>query len=102
MANPYRGEATLRVADHTYTLRLTLGALAALEAHFKAADLAALINQLLAACYTSADLALVLEEALVAGGDVSRQEAQTLLAQAGKPLDLGHAYVALMQATFRS
>ena len=100
MANRYRGEARLEVGGTPYTLRLTLGALAALETTLAATDFAALTNRLLSADLSARQLQTVLEEALVAGGDTDRHGARKLLAQCGAPLTLRAAYVDLMRATF--
>ena len=45
MANPHRGEIEATLGGHTYTLCLTLGALAELEQSFGAADLVALAER---------------------------------------------------------
>jgi hypothetical protein len=100
MANRYRGEASLQGPNGSYTLRLSLDALAHLETAFEAENLCALTKQLLDGDLTAAQLQTVLTEALVAGGDVNRQDANALLAEIGKPLALRAAYVDLMRATF--
>jgi hypothetical protein len=100
MANRYRGEASLQGPNGSYTLRLTLDALAHLETAFDTENLGALTRQLLDGDLTADQLQTVLSEALVAGGDVDRQGADAVLARIGKPLALRQAYVDLMRATF--
>lgn len=100
MANRYRGDASLQGSNGSYTLRLTLDALARLETAFEAENLSALNRQILDGDLTATQLQTVLTEALVAGGDVDRQGADALLADIGKPLALRAAYVDLMRATF--
>lgn len=100
MANRYRGEASLQGSNGSYTLRLTLEALARLETAFGTENLGTLIKQLLDGDLTAAQLQTVLTEALVAARDVDRQGADALLADIGKPLALRAAYVDLMRATF--
>lgn len=100
MANRYRGEACLQGPESSYTLRLTLDALAHLETVFETENLGVLTKQLLDGDLTATQLQTVLTEALVAGGDVDRQDADAVLADIGKPLALRTAYVDLMRATF--
>lgn len=100
MVNPLAGEAALTIGDRPYTMRLSLGALASLEAAFGCDDLSSLMDKLLAGDLSAAALSKVLEEALIAGGDVARPHASALLQQAGKPLALNAAYVQLMRASF--
>ncbi len=68
MANPYRGEAELNLAGKLYTLRLTLGALAELEAAFGAEDLGALGERLGAGKLAARDVIRLLAPLLSAGG----------------------------------
>jgi hypothetical protein len=56
MANLHRGDVDLVLAGETLTLRLTLGALAEIEAAFGAGDLAALGERMAGGRLSAADL----------------------------------------------
>ena len=97
MTNRYRGEVALDLEGRSHTLCLTLDALARLETAFGAASLGDLIGRLGAP--SSAQMAIVLTEALVAGARTDRQEAERLIG--GAPAaGLARAYVCLLRATF--
>ncbi len=100
MANRYRGEARLETPDGALTLRLSLDALARLEPALDMETLGALTERLVGGDLTSRQLQMVLLEALVAGGDVDRPGAESLLKRIGTPQPLRQAYVDLMRATF--
>lgn len=68
MINPYRGEVALKLNGQTYPMRLTLGALAALEHELGAASFAELLTRFDRGGVTSKDLIVVLHVGLVAGG----------------------------------
>lgn len=68
MANPYRGEAELVLAGKTYTLRLTLGALAELETAFGVDGLGALGTRLGAGGLSARDLINLLAPLMRGGG----------------------------------
>jgi hypothetical protein len=86
MANLYRGEAELVLAGKTYTLRLSLGALAELENAFDAEGLAAL-GQRLGEGHTSArDILRLLVPLLKGGGHpLGAAEVSTLVSAADLP-----------------
>lgn len=69
MANPHRGDVDLALAGETITLRLTLGALAEVEAAFGAGDLAALGERLAAGRLSAADLIRFLAAAARGAGN---------------------------------
>ena len=99
MANPYRGEIALSVDGKLYTLRLTLGALASLEARLGAASLSDLMDRLMGGAVSFAEVETVLGAALAAGEKLTAETASTILQRAA-PRELTFAYVALMRATF--
>ena len=99
MANPYRGEIALSVDGKVYTLRLTLGALASLEARLGAASLSDLMDRLMGSAVSFREVETVLTEALMAGETLTAETAAPILERAA-PRDLTSAYVALMRATF--
>ena len=68
MANHHRGDVDLALAGETLTLRLTLGALAEIEAAFGASDLAALGARLSQGRISAADLIRLLAAAARGGG----------------------------------
>lgn len=69
MANRHRGEVDLALAGETITLRLTLGALAEVEAAFGATDLAALGERLGQGRLSAADLIRFLAAAVRGAGN---------------------------------
>ncbi len=84
MPNPHRGEVVARFGGRAYTLRLTLQALAEIEAAFGVEDLAALGAHLGRGRLSSRELAAILGAALRGGGHaLSDDEAAAL------PLDDG-------------
>ncbi len=70
MTNRRRGEVALDLGQSRYTLCLTLGALAELEAACGAADLGALAERFGTGRLSSADLLAVLSAGLRGGGHV--------------------------------
>jgi len=68
MSNLHRGDITLHLADDTYPLRLTLHALAELEAAFGVADLAALGERLSNGRLSAQDLIRLAGAAIRGGG----------------------------------
>ena len=66
MTNPARGEASFLAAGETYVMKLTLGALAEIEAAFNVASLSDLAARLKA--FAASDIATVAAALLRAGG----------------------------------
>lgn len=60
MSNPWRGEVSLSVDGRAYTLRLSLGALAELEAALEAGSLVDLVQRFESGRYASRDVLAVL------------------------------------------
>ncbi len=69
MANHHRGDVDLQLAGTTLTLRLTLGALAEVEAAFAAPDLVALGERLQGGRFSARDLIPILGAAARGGGN---------------------------------
>lgn len=67
-ANPYRGEVSLIINGQTHGLRLTLGALAELEAGLEADSLIALVQRFETATFSSRDIIALLMAGLKGGG----------------------------------
>jgi len=75
MANPYAGEVTLVVNGQPQVLKLTLGALAELEADLDEGDLISLVQRFETGRFSSSDLLALLAAGLRGGGaDISREE----------------------------
>lgn len=68
MANPWRGDVTLNINGSPQVMRLTLGALAGLEAALNEASLVALVERFEQGRFSSADVLAVLKAGLVGGG----------------------------------
>jgi len=68
MANPYAGEVALVVGGEQRTLKLTLGALAELEAALEADSLLGLVERFESGGYRARDVLLLLAAGLRGGG----------------------------------
>lgn len=100
MANPWRGEVALTINGAPRKLRLTLGALAALEARLQTGSLVALVERFENGGFSAADVLALLEAALEGGG--SPMQAADL-AQAeieGGPIGAARAAAAVLAAAF--
>ncbi|KUP91715.1 gene transfer agent family protein [Tritonibacter horizontis] len=75
MANPYAGEVALVLNGQRRILKLTLGALAELEADLSEGDLISLVQRFETGRFSSADLLALLAAGLRGGGvDLSRSD----------------------------
>jgi hypothetical protein len=84
MANRYRGEIDAVLDGRRYTLCLTLGALAELEAAFQADDLAALADRFGAGRLSARDAATIVAAGLRGGGhDVGADDVARMRADGG-------------------
>ncbi|MCC2098545.1 MAG: gene transfer agent family protein [Hyphomicrobiales bacterium] len=100
MANLHRGEIAAELGGRTYTLCLTLGALAELEAAFGAGDLVALAERFETARLSANDILKIIGCGMRGGGNVlSNSEIAALPAVEGLK---GYADIAarLLAATF--
>ncbi|QFU08263.1 hypothetical protein PARPLA_02861 [Rhodobacteraceae bacterium THAF1] len=68
MANPHAGEVDITLDGTLHTARLTLGALAELEASMQADSLVALVARFEGASYTTRDVIALLVAGLRGGG----------------------------------
>lgn len=102
MANKYRGEIETKLEDQTYTLCLTLGALAELEARLQEGDIVALAARFEAGQVSAQDLIAILGAGLRGGGnDLSDAQVGAMRIDGG----IGHCaeiVAALLVATFGS
>ncbi len=84
MANVRRGEIDACIDGHSYTLCLTLGALAELETAFAAEDLMELAERFSAHRLSAADLVKILTAGLKGGGhDLTAQEVAEMRMEGG-------------------
>jgi hypothetical protein len=100
MANPFRGEVVLSVDGEARVRRLTLGALAELEARLKSDSLIDMIGRFEAGTFRVRDLVCLITAGLNGGGwRISETE---LLARQidGGPLAAAEAAAKLLKLTF--
>lgn len=84
MANPARGEVVLVADGHARVLRLTLGALAALEGALEAESLVALVERLEAGGVRADDVIDILAAGFLGGGHpVAREEVAAMRIEGG-------------------
>ncbi|MCE8523651.1 gene transfer agent family protein [Ruegeria pomeroyi] len=100
MANPWTGEVALVIDGEQRVLKLTLGALAELEAELESGSLVELVQRFEGGAFSSRDvLALVVAGLRGGGADVSR--AQLLRAEiAGGPLAAARAAAEILARAF--
>jgi len=100
MANPWRGEVELSVDGVPRVMRLTLGALAGLEARLESGSLIELIERFETGGFKVADLVALIAAGLNGGG-WSIDEAELLRARIdGGPLAAAQAAARLLKLTF--
>ena len=68
MANPYEGEVAVRIDGQRHVMRLTLGALAELEAGMEADSLVALVERFEAGHFSTRDVLALIVAGLRGGG----------------------------------
>jgi len=68
MANPLAGEVVVRVDGEAFTCKLTLGALAELEAELESESLMALVSRFEEGAYTGRDVLALIVAGLRGGG----------------------------------
>lgn len=101
MANPQRGEVDLATIEGARTMRLTLGALAELEADLGADGLIGVAERFEGGAFTSLDLIALLTAGLRGGGaDVSRRDVENLAFEGGAA-SAAKAAAELLSLTFR-
>ncbi len=98
--NPYRGEVALTVDGQQYTMRLTLGALAALEATMAEDSLLALVERFEKGAFSAADLIALLYAGLQGGGAEIDREALAGAQIEGGPLAAARAGALLLKRAF--
>ncbi|SEA22999.1 gene transfer agent family protein [Rubrimonas cliftonensis] len=100
MANPIRGEASVSVDGRARTLRLTLGALAELEAGLGAEGLVDLVDRLERGGMRARDAIAVLTAGLRGAGEPVNAEDVASMRFDGGPAAAARAALALLAATF--
>ena len=100
MGNPFRGEVTLGVDGETRVMRLTLGALAALESRLECGSMMEMITRFENGAFNVRDIISLLTAGLNGGG-WSVTEAQLMQTQIdGGPMRAAEAAGALLRLTF--
>ena len=100
MVNKHRGEVAAELDGRTFTLCLTLGALAELETAFEVEDLTALIARFSSTSLSARDMLKIIGAGLRGGGHLlTDAEIVEMQAEGGA---LGYARIVsqLLQATF--
>lgn len=100
MANSYRGEVTARIGGRDYTLCLTLGALAELEARLGAGDLVGLGERFAGGHLSARDLVAILGAGLRGGGTAMTDAELERLPIEGGVRAAAEIAVALLSAAF--
>jgi hypothetical protein len=100
MSNPWRGEVALKINGETHVMRLTLGALAELEAALEEASLVALVERFENNQYAARDVIALLAAGL-RGGKCDLTEADLLHAEIeGGPIAAARAAAELLARAF--
>ncbi len=100
MVNKYRGEISATLNGQSYTLCLTLGALAQLEEHFSAADMLCVAERFASGRISAADCIVIIGEGLRSSGhDFTNEEVAQLKSAEGAA---GYVQIvaSLLEATF--
>jgi len=100
MANPWTGEVALRIDGERHVLKLTLGALAELEAGLKAGSLVDLVERFEGGAFSTLDV-LALIVAGLRGGGWPGSAGDLIAAEIeGGPLGAARAAAALLARAF--
>lgn len=100
MANPFRGEVEIHVDGTPRKMRLTLGALAELEARLKADSLVEMIARFENGTFRVSDLIALITAGLNGGGwEISEAELLGFRIDGG-PLEAAQAAARLLKITF--
>ena len=100
MANPWRGEVAIVVNGATHVMRLSLGALAELEAELHSDSLVALVERFESGAFRSADVVALLCAGLRGGGaHISRSDLLTADIEGG-PMAAAKAAARLLALAF--
>lgn len=100
MINPQRGEIALTVNGETRRMRLSLGALAALEAELEAGSLVDLVERFETGAFRSSELSALIWAGLNGGGWEVGRAAVDEAEIGGGPIAAAKAAARLLEATF--
>lgn len=100
MTNPWAGEVALVINGEAMTLKLTLGALAALEARLEAESLVALVERYEGGVFSSRDVLALIHTGLMGGGHALSEEALASADIEGGPMAAARAAAALLARAF--
>lgn len=100
MANPWQGEVELEVGGEVRVMRLTLAALAELEARLGTQSLVELIERFETGAFRVGDLIALIRAGLKGGGWQVSEEALAAAEIAGGPLEAARAAARLLKLTF--
>jgi hypothetical protein len=100
MANPWRGEVALTLDGVERVLKLTLGALAELEAELGGASLADTIGRFEEGSFTTRDVLAVVVAGLRGGGWQGRAQDLLTCEIAGGPIEAARAAARLLVLAF--
>lgn len=100
MANPFQGEVALTLNGERQVLKLTLGALAELEAGLEADTLVALVERFEAGRFSSADVLRLVVAGLRGGGWKGGYDDILTAEIAGGPLEAARVGAALIARAF--
>lgn len=100
MGNPWRGEVTLCIDGGPQVMRLTLGALAGLEAALSEPSLVALVERFEQGRFSSADVLAVLKAGLRGGGCALDPDAVDHAEIEGGPMGAARAAAELIARAF--
>jgi len=100
MANPWRGEVVLVIDGERRVMRLTLGALAELEAALEAGSLVALVERFEDAAFSTRDVLALIVAGLRGGGWQGRAADLTSAQIDGGPVAAARAAAELLARAF--
>ncbi len=100
MANPWRGEVALVVDGTPHVMRLTLGALAELEAGLESGSLMALVERFEGGSFTSRDVLALIVAGLRGGGWQGRAADLMSAEIEGGPMGAAQAAAELLARAF--
>ncbi len=100
MGNPWRGDVSLTLDGQRHEMRLTLGALAELEAGLKADTLVALVERFEGGAYRSVDVLALIVAGLRGGGWHGAAEDLLHAEIAGGPVAAARAAAELLARAF--
>lgn len=100
MANPWAGEVALVIDGRRHVLKLTLGALAELEAELDSGSLVALVERFEAGAYSSRDVLALIVAGLRGGGWRGRAAELVSAEIEGGPVGAARAAAQLLARAF--